>query len=380
VGFFRRSAVETRADTYSLADPALAAWLGVSGSSASGINVTETSALGFTAVYRAVEVIAGTIAGLPLHTYRTDIKGHRDRVPSFLDDPGRYIGLTPFEWRHLVLVHLLLHGNAYLRHILNGAGAVVGLDPIHPLAVTVERAPNGAKRFKVAQQAGPALVLTEADLTHVMGLSTDGLRGVSPIATARNAIGTGVAGDRAAGKMFRNGLLLSGSLTSEADDTDEAEGLEIVEKVRDRAGHENAGDVVYINRSLKFTPWSMTSRDAQFVESRAFQIEEVSRLFGVPKVLLSQDGASTWGSGIAELLRAMSKFTLQRWSTPLDQALSRLLPAAEHVETEYAALLQGTPAEEIDLLLRQVEAGFLTRDEARAIRNLPPLPASEVPA
>lgn len=378
MGLFSRrqpTPVETRS-VMSISDPALAGWLGIGGMTDAGLVVSERTAIGATAVYRAVQTVSGTIAGLPLKTYRTADDASRSQIASWLDSPGFYTQRSPYEWKQLVLVHLLLHNDAFLLHVRNGAGAIVGLDPIHPLAVTVELHPAGYKLFKVRQIDGTTATYTADDLTHVMGLSLDGIRGISPITVMRNAIATGLAGDKAAGKMFANGLMFGGLLTSD-EDVSEPDALAIVDDVRSRAGGAaNAGDVVFVNRSLKFTPWAMSADDAQFLQTRAFQIEEVSRMFGVPKVLLAQDGASTWGTGIAELLRAMSKFTLSAWTTMLEERLSMLLPRPQHVEFDYSGLLQGTPSEEIALLIQQVEAGLLTVDEARAIRNLPPLPAA----
>jgi HK97 family phage portal protein len=180
--------------------------------------------------------------------------------------------------------------------------------------------------------------------------------------------------------MFGNGALIGGLVTTEEDVTeDEARAIKS-DLNRRTLGVKNAGDVAFVNRTLKFTPWTTSSKDAQFLESRAHQVEEIARAYGVPKVLLAQDGASTWGSGIAELNRGLAKFTLMSWTTRIEQRLSRLLARPRFVEFDYAGLMQGAPAEEITLLIEQVNAGLLTPNEARAIRNLPPLPVSaEVP-
>jgi hypothetical protein len=142
---------------------------------------------------------------------------------------------------------------------------------------------------------------------------------------------------------------------------------------RKMLGSENAGDVAVINRRLKFEPWSMNNTDAQWIEARGFQVDEVARLLGVPKVLLMEDGASTWGSGIAELVSGWVRFSLAGWTSRLEQRLSRLLSQPRFVEFDYSGLLKPTPADEINLLIAQVNQGLITTNEARRIRNLEPV-------
>jgi HK97 family phage portal protein len=137
---------------------------------------------------------------------------------------------------------------------------------------------------------------------------------------------------------------------------------------------------------LKFTPWTMDAEAGQFVQSRVHQVEELARVWGVPPHLLGQtEKATSWGTGITEQNRGLSRFTLMGWSTRLEERLSRLLPSPRFAEFDYSGLLQPAPEQEIPLLIAQVQAGLLTVDEARRIRNLGPLPAgagpsSEVPS
>lgn len=362
---------------FSLQDPALADYLGIGGHNDAGVSVNEKTALGLTAVYRAVSLTASTLAGLPLKTYRDnapDVPGGRVQVASVFDNPGGLF-YTPFEFKQIMFTHLLLHGNAYLLHIYSGAGTLVALFPIHPMMVTPELAPDGQSRqYKVTGTDGVTKIYTDADLTHVMGPSTDGLQGLSPIRVARNALGTAIAADKAAARMFSSGLLIGGIVTSD-ETLDENDAATILAGLKAKlTGTQNAGDIAIVNASLKFQPWTMNAEDAQFIESRQYQVAEVARLFGTPVQLLAQDGASSWGSGIQELVRGWQKFTLTAWTTPAEERFSRLLADTRFCEFEYQGLNQGSPAEEIALLVQQVQTGILTIDEARAIRNMPPLP------
>lgn len=371
--------IEMDERSYSLSNPGvLAEYLGLSMPSLAGVSVTENSSLGLSAVYRAVSIISGTIAGLPLKSYRT-VGDTRERVNSFLDNPGGPNGLTQFEWTELVLVNLLLHGNAYLAHIYNGGGAVVGLQPIHPMAVSVKWDPTHGKIFEIQQEDGSRRTLTQEDLTHITGMSTDGLVGLSPIQVAKQTVGTGIAGDQAAARQFGSGMMLGGLVTVDGETLTEEDAKTIMVGLKNKVqGVKNAGDLAFVNANVKISPWTMTNEDAEFIASRQFQVEEIARLYGVPKVLLAQDGASTWGSGIAELNRGLAKYTLMAYTSRIEQRLSRLLTRPVIAEYDYAGLLQSTPEVELDMLVKQLESGILTLDEVRRIRNLPSLPQREV--
>lgn len=376
----RRSAgLPERRTDLSIGDPALAEFLGISSRSTAGQNVTESSALGLTAFYRAVSLIAGTLAALPWRTYRTTAEDTRERTTSWLDDPGAVAGLSPFAWRELLLTHVAMWGNWYGVHVYGGAGQILGMVPAHPARVSIEVDPKtGERTYRVRLVDGSERTFSALDLTHVMGLSVDGVRGVSPLTVGRNAIGSGLAGDEAAARMFENGALIAGLVTMEDQgsdpDDDGAEAKAIAAKLNDKlTGAKNAGRLAFVNRALKFQPWTQTAEDAQFIESRAFQVEEISRFYGLPKVLLSADGASTWGSGIAELIRGLERFTFRPYAARIEAPLSARLPARSFLEIDFAGLLAPSEVEATENMLAEVAAGTMTIDEFRRLKNRAPL-------
>jgi len=212
-----------------------------------------------------------------------------------------------------------------------------------------------------------------------MAASLDGLRGMGVVAMARNGLGTAIAGDRAAAKMFSTGALFSGMVTPEEDVTED-EAKVIKDSLNAKTtGWENAGEIAVVNRRLKFTPWTMSLEDAQFLQSRQFQIEEIARWFGVPPHLLGQTEKQTsWGTGVAEQNRGLARYTLAPWTSRIEQRLSRLLPSPRFVEFDYAGLLQPAPEQEIPLLIAQVAAGLMTPNEARRIRGMDPIDGGDV--
>lgn len=370
---------QERAQAASIADPALAALFGYGG--VGGPVVSENAAMTLSAVFRAVSLVSGAIASLPLRTLQAASDGTRTAAKSVLDNPGgdRY---TPFEWKELVAVYLLLHGSAPLLHIYGGGGQLVGLHPIHPRAVTVEADPllPGGRRLTARLDDGTSKVFDSTTMTYIPGLSLDGVAGVSAISMARMSLGTALAGDRSASRMFTNGALISGLVTPADDDLTPEEAKVVKDSVNSvMTGVENAGDIAVINRKLTFQPWSLSAVDAQFLESRTFSIDEVGRWFGVPPHLLGLTEKSTsWGQGIAEQNRGLARYTLTPWTSRIDERLSRLIPSDRLVEFDYTGFVAAAPEDEIRLLIEQVNSGLLTLNEARAVRNLAALPGGDL--
>lgn len=356
----------------SISDPGVLALFGGAPSLA-GVSVTEQSALGLSAVFRAVSLIAGGIATLPLRTVQ-DQNGITQRVPSWLDLPAG--GLTKFELIETTMLHLLLNGNAFLAHVYGGAGQLVGVNPIHPQAVGVDVDKHGVKSYKVNLADGTTRTFNDTNMTHVRWLSTDGIHGLSPLQLARNgAFGTSIAADKTAAQLFGNGMLVSAIATVD-EKLPEDDAKAIKEGLNQKLGGVgNAGEIAFINRKVTITPWQLKPEDAQWLQSREFQIEEIARIYGVPATLIGlSDKQSSWGTGIREMHQAMARWTFMPWTTRIEQRLSLLLPTHRKAEFDYRDLLAPDPETEINLLIAQVEAGLLTNAEARAILNRPPLP------
>jgi len=343
------------------------------------VPVTESTAFNLSAFWRAGMVIAGTLGTVPLRSVRDISPGVVEPSSSWLDNPGGADGPTPYEWKETVLLHLLAHGNAYLAHVRNGGGGLAALVPFHPSAVEVrwatradEPTPDG-KVYYLTYLDGHREKLDARSVTHIPGPSLDGLTGMSLISAARNGLGTGLAADRAAARMFGNGALVAGMVTPDGDEAEWKAADIRAQLDRSVTGWENASDIAVINQRLKFTPWTMTAADAQFIESRQFQIEEVSRWTGVPPHLLMQtDKQTSWGQGVESQNRAMGRTVLNTWASRVEQRLSRLL-RGQRVEFDFTGLERPTPEVEAKLVLDLLAAGAITLAEARSRLRLPPM-------
>ena len=378
---------ETRA--FTLRDPATAVLLG-GGTNQSGQVVSENSVLHLSAVYRALALISQAGAALPLKTYREMQDESRQRERSWLDDPtGPDDLMTSFEWKETIFLHLLLRGESDLLHVRNEAGALIGAVPVHPAAVAVTADDNvrGGERYTVSLDSGRNLALTpfgdtaaDPGMTRIVGPRTRGLRGWSPLTSGATSLGIAMAAEKATAKMFRDGAMIQGVLTPAQGEVISDQDAEDIRSDLDRhvCGTDSAGTVPLLNRVLTFNQWAFSNVDAQFLENRQFQIEEISRWFGVPPFLLMQlEKATSWGTGIAEQNKNLAQYVLTPWCKRIEERLSRLLPQPRWAEFDMAGLLAGSAQEESALLLSEVNGGLRTLNEARKIKNLPPLPGGD---
>lgn len=343
------------------------------GHSVAGVSVSETSAPKLTAVYRAVALLSGITASLPLKTYRS-AEGGRQETPSPLWTKP-HPTFTRFELIELAMVHLLLNGNAYFVKQRNGLGDVVALLPIAPSQVVPKLDDVGLKTFEVPGKDKPRIEVGSDVILHVPGMGYDGTKGWSPIAMARQALAVGMAAEEFSARFFGSGSMLGGVLQTDVELTrDQAE--ERKARWREKvAGLAKAHEVAVLDRGLKFQQVGIAPEDAQLIESRTFSITDVGRLYGIPNHLLNETAGSTsWGSGLSEQVRGLLVFTAGPWLSRLESRFTmELSPEDEYHEFTRAGLLQSTTKERYESYELGIRAGFLTPNECRAYENLAPL-------
>jgi HK97 family phage portal protein len=359
--------------TISISDPRFMARFGY-GDSLAGVPVNEYTALSISALWRGSMLVSSSIAGLPLATMR-EWGSTRARTPSWLDDPGRPVGFNPFNWKQTSILHMILGGDSFQRHLYNVAGGLAGLEPINPSCVRSywDDTRVGGKRHEVTLFRDNRRIVETHDastMTQVMGPTLDGLRGLSVVGVARTSLGGAIAGDQAAAAAFRNGPMIGG-LAVPTEDLDDGDAEKASAILNDEiGGTENAGKIVVLERKFDLKPWGMTLKDAQFLESRQFSIQEIARWLGVHPVFLMDPGAvSTWGTGVEILQRGLGRFTLPQWTDPFQEAMSDLLPNKSWAEFDFKALERGSPQEEIALIIQQIDGGLLTINQALALVN-----------
>lgn len=351
-----------------------------------GVQVNEPGAVSTSiAVYRAISLLAGLVAGLPLNAFRIRDKT-RVAVSALTDhEEAPY---TQYELWELVMTHLLGWGNSYCEKIRDGAGRVDSLRPINPDRVKPRLMPPGdgmpaLKVFEVTVTDGqPPVPYTNYEIMHIPGLGYDGLLGLSPIGVARQAIGISRAADDLAGRLYANGNLMSGILTTDKTLTqDQADALK--SRWREKMqGAKHAHDVAVLDTGTKFQTLTISPEDAQFLESRRWQTIEIARLYGIPPHLLGDVEKSTsWGTGIEQQNIGLVTYSVRPWLHRIEQRVSREIvsPSTQVARFDVNALLRGDAAARAAYYTQGIQWGWLTRNEARAGEEMQPIDGLDEP-
>lgn len=355
------------------------------GKTHAGPKVTEEKSLGMPAVWRAVNLIAGTIASLPLHAYKQD-GSMRNRATGqaaeLLASP--HPDLTPFEFWETVYTHQLLWGNAYLHILRDQVGRVRELWPIPPASVQVGRTSNlGKKVYLVTYEGldeGRPTPHTDETILHLPAFGYDGICGVSPIRVARQGIGLALAAEEYGARLFGSGSLATGLLQTEQRlTTKQADDLQRRWQEK-RAGLSNAHGTIVLDKGATFTQLSIAPGDAQFIESRRFQVSEIARMFGVPPhMLMDTEKSTSWGSGIEQQTIAFVTYTLRPWLTRVEQRISRVLrPQPVYARYSVEGLLRGDTAARSAFYKDMWGIGAFSTNDILALEERAPVEGGDV--
>ena len=360
------------------------------GGSAAGKRVNERSAMQMTAVYSCVRILAEAVAGLPLHLYRYKDDGSKEKAlnhPLYLllhDEPNPE--MSSFVFRETLMTHLLLWGNAYAQIIRNGRGEVMALYPLMPDRMAVDRDDKGRLYYEYTTSADDAPIskgsivrLKPSDVLHIPGLGFDGLVGYSPIAMAKNAIGLAIATEEYGSKFFANGAQPSGVLEHPGTIKDP-------QRVRDSwmsqfGGSANSNKIAVLEEGLKYTPISISPEQAQFLETRKFQINEIARIFRVPPHMVGDLEKSSF-SNIEQQSLEFVKYTLEPWLVRWEQSIQRILFSADEkkryfVRFNVEGLLRGDYASRMNGYAVVRQNGWMSANDIRELENLDRIPAEE---
>lgn len=352
------------------------------GMSNAGKVVTPTSAIQVSAVYACVRVIAETIASLPFHVYEATENGSRKATEHPLyhilhDEPNKE--MTSFIMRETMLSHLLLYGNSYSQIIRNGRGNVVGLYPLLPDHMDVDRDGDGHLTYTYTTSYGRICRLDPRDVLHIPGLGFDGIMGYSPIALEKSSIGLGIAAEEYGSKFFSNGARPSGILTHPNTVKDPA-----ALRASWNAAYgssSNASRVAILEEGMTFTPMSLPNNEAQFLETRKFQVTEICRIFRVPPHMIGDLERATF-SNIESQNISFAVHTIRPWLVRIEQAIDRaLLPENEkgkfYVQFNLDGLMRGDYKSRMEGYAIARQNGWMSANDIRELENLNPLTDEE---
>lgn len=345
-----------------------------------GISASPDSAMRIGAALRGVSIIAGAVAGLPFKAYRR--ADHTEFLGSALSsDTGPY---TDFELWETSVAHMVSRGFAALFKIRDRRGSITGLFPVHPgrVGVQVEDDPvGGGRAFDLVFTIDGKGPFTRYDVLYIPALSLDGITGLGPIGYARETFNLALANEKAAAKLFGQGMLQRGFLTTDQDiDNEKAERL----KTRWRAkmsGLDNAHDVAIMDNGAKFNQLTLDPDDAQFLESRKFQVTEIARVLGIPGWMLNdQEKSTSWGTGMEQQFATFVKLTLKPYLQRIEQRVTReLLPSSAYAEFNVEGLLRGDSKARAAFYNAGITGGWLVPNEVRERENLQPVEWGDEP-
>lgn len=366
------------------------AYLFLNGTSSSGKAVNERSAMQMTAVYSCVRILSEALAGLPLHLYRYKPDGGKEKATDhplyhlLHDEPNPE--MSSFVFRETLMTHLLLWGNAYAQIIRNGKGEVVALYPLMPNRMTVDRDQNGQLYYKYRTTSddaptmeGSVVTLPPSQVLHIPGLGFDGVVGYSPIAMAKNAIGMAIACEEYGAKFFANGAAPGGVLEHPGTIKDPQRVRESWQSTFGGSG--NANKIAVLEEGMKYTPISISPEQAQFLETRKFQINEIARIFRVPPHMVGDLEKSSF-SNIEQQSLEFVKYTLDPWVVRWEQTLFRAL-FSDKEKKEYffkfnlEGLLRGDYATRMSGYATARQNGWLSANDIRELENMDRIPAED---
>lgn len=361
------------------------------GGTASGKAVNERSAMQMSAVYACVRILSEAVAGLPLHLYQYNDTGGKEKAlehPLYTllhDEPNSE--MSAFSFRETLMTHLLLWGNAYAQIIRNGRGEVLALYPLMPDRMTVDRDSRGRLYYEYSRSESDTatlgrkstVILSPTDVLHIPGLGFDGLVGYSPIAMAKQAVGMGLACDEYGASFYANGAQPGGVLEHPGVVKDPKRVRESWNAIYQ--GSQNAHRVAVLEEGMSYKPISISPEQAQFLQTRKFQIDEIARIFRVPPHMVGDLDKSSF-SNIEQQSLEFVKYTLSPWITRWEQAIHRalLLPDEKKrffVRFNVEGLLRGDYQSRMNGYAVARQNGWMSANDIRELENLNRIPAED---
>lgn len=353
------------------------------GTSSSGKVVTADKAIQLSAVWACVRLLSESISTLPLKIYVRQPDGSRKAAT---DHPAYSIlcrrpnsEMTPSRFMLMVVASICLRGNAFIEKKFI-ANRLVSLVPLLPQNMVVKRLVTGALEYKYTEN-GNDRVIPVKNIMHIRGFGLDSVCGMMPMKTGRDVIGSAMAVEESAAKIFEQGLQSSGFLSAENALSDEQR-----ERLRSYmaafTGSKNAGKIMVLEGGLKYQGVTMNPEDAQMLESRSFSIEEICRWFRVPPYMVGHTTKqSSWASSLEGMNLLFLTHTLRPLLVNIEQEIGRcLLDSDDEVFAEFSVegLLRADSAGRAAYYTSALQNGWMSRNDVRRLENMPPIEGGDI--
>ncbi|MBF0185458.1 MAG: phage portal protein [Magnetococcales bacterium] len=352
--------------------------------SISGVPVTAESSMQLSAVFACVRILAETMASMPLVLK----KRRPDRGFDLVTDHWVYQVLsrrpndwqTPFEFREMLMGHLVLRGNAYAFLDTDFRGNVVAMIPLHPDRVRLEVIESGGYRYRVSMPNGEQVIVHRDQIWHLRGLSSDGYRGLSPIEMAADSIGSALATQRYGGRFWQNDGKPTGGWIEFPGTIPEGQREKHREEIQRHIAGSNRHKIMMLDRGLKYHEVGVSNKDAQFLEVRQFQTIDIARIFRVPPHMLADLSKATFSNieqqSIDFLIHTMTPW-MERWESSIECRF--LMDDAPGVEADFdfSNLLRGDAASRMAFNQSAIFAGWKSVNEVRIDEGMNPIPGDQ---
>ena len=353
----------------------------IQNTSNAGIKVDEWKSMQLSAVYACVRLISNTVAMLPLALHQ-DIADDKSRVAS--EKPLHRVlhqtanpEITSFTFKQTMQSHVLLWGNAYAEKITNGRGELMELWPLAPWNMSVEFS-NGKRKYTYTLPDGKQTEMPSKKIFHLTGLSFDGVKGYSPVSVMRNELGLALALQDFGSKYFANGTNLGGTLQHPGKLGEKAR-IHLKEDLeKNFQGLSNAQRMIILEEGMTYDKIGIPAEDAQFIESRKFQLEEIARYFGVQLHMIQNLDRST-NNNIEQQSIEFRTYAIQPWAVIWEQEIYRSLLSPEEQRDKYYgkynlnALMRGDYKTRMEAYRTGVQMGLYSLNEIRKLEDMNPI-------
>lgn len=355
-------------------------WMGMS---SSGKVVSADKAIHLSAVWACVRLLSESVSTLPLKIYERQPDGSRKPAtnhPAYQVLCRRpNLEMTPSRFMLMLVASICLRGNAFVEKKMIG-NRLVSLVPLLPQNMVVKRLDNGSLEYTYTESA-TSRVIPAKNIMHIRGFGLDGVCGMMPMMAGRDVIGSAMAVEESAAKIFENGLQCSGFLSADGALNEEQR-----ERLRGYMakfiGSRNAGKIMVVEGGLKYQSVTMNPEAAQMLESRAFSIEEICRWFRVPPFMVGHaDKQSSWASSVEGMNLQFLTNTLRPLLVNIEQEISRcLLDGDEDLFAEFSVegLLRADSAGRAAYYTTALQNGWMSRNDVRRLENMPPIEGGDI--
>jgi len=353
-----------------------------------GADVTGDGAMRQTAVFACVRVLSETIASLPLILYK---RGEGDSkepardhyLYSMLHDtPNNF--QTALEFFEMAVGHICLRGNAYSFLERDGRNQILRIVPFHPDRITPKMmdASKQILAYEYTDDIGKRTLYDAEDIWHLKGLSSDGFVGISPVEMARRAIYLASVAEDHGATYFANGARASGIAKLPGILKADAK-LRLQESLQKAMSGDNKFKVVVFEQGLDWTQLSLTNEDSQYLETRAFQVEEIARIFRVPAILIGHPDKSSTYASAEQFMMSFVVHTLRPWLVRIEQSINKFLLTDQERKSYFArfkldALLRGDIVSRYAAYAVARQNKWMSANEIRALEEMNPIPGGDV--